>query len=150
VCFDDEINMRKQVEIKLASTSDFDRVQEFYQKVGYMQLIQTTDIVVLAVVDNRIVGISRIANENDILVLRGMQVDRSLLRQGIGSLMLAKLNDVIGNAECYCIPHDWLEGFYEQIGFEAISFKKAPPHLKKRIENYFPKYPHLIMMGKNI
>ncbi len=142
--------MNKQVKIKIASTAEIPEAQAFYKSVGYADLIKPTDKVVMAIFNQQVAGVARISLENKILVLRGMQVDRTLVRQGIGSLMLSKLNEVIGDSPCYCLPHDWLETFYAQIGFIVIPKGIAPPHLKERIAAYLPKYPHLIFMGKNI
>ena len=80
------------IQVKEIKTHEFDNAQKFYFKCGYTQNIQSEDKVVAAYLEKEIVGVSRIALENEVLVLRGMQVDRELLRRGIGILMLRELD----------------------------------------------------------
>jgi len=128
--------------------SDFPKAQVFYSSVKYYSKIQSEDIVFSARDDNEIVGVVRLALENECLVLRGMMIAKSHQRKKIGSLMLGELEKSIGAQDCFCIPHGWLEGFYGQIGFEKVEESLAPLHLQKRINANREDYPHLIMMKR--
>lgn len=134
--------------IQKESESNISKAQEFYSSVEYYAQIQPQDIVFSAYDDENIVGVVRLTPENNTLVLRGMMVSKSHQRKGIGSLMLKELEKAIDEQDCYCIPHDWLEGFYGQIGFVKVNDVDAPPHLQERILENRKKYPHLIMMKR--
>lgn len=129
---------------------NFQAVQTFYSSCGYLQLIQSSDIVVTASTQAEIVGVVRLAFEENIVVLRGMQVASLLQRQGIGSLMLKEIEKHIGFKDCFCLPHGWLESFYGQVGFFKISDHEAPPHLNKRLIENRKKHSQLIAMKRII
>ena len=137
------------IHVKEIEDSAFSHAQKFYSKCEYTKKIENSDRVVAAYLEKDIIGVSRIAFENEVTVLRGMQVDRNLLRRGIGILMLKELDKIIGDDICYCIPHDWLETFYQKICFKKIDIGDAPTHLQNRLRDYLDKYPQLIMMRKN-
>jgi len=90
--------------------------------------------VIATFADNVIIGVGRISYENNLPVLRGMQVAESYQHQGIGMQLLKILSDIIGTEECYCIPHAWLERFYGKICFKKILETEAPLFLQQRIQ----------------
>jgi len=135
--------------VKEVSLEELSLVQSFYRSVGYSHSITGTDRVVVATLKNQVVGVGRIAVEEGTFVLRGMQVDRSMLKRGIGKSILLELDRIVGGKECYCIPHGWLEKFYSIIGFKKIVTEEAPLHLQKRFLDYLPQYPQLIIMKKS-
>ncbi len=138
------------MKIERAPTEDLPKAQEFYSSVGYYSEIQPDDIVFSAKDDDKIIGIVRIAPEEGTLVLRGMMIAESHQRKGIGTMMIKRLEQSIGERDCFCIPHAWLEGFYGQIGFKKIEDGLAPIHLQARIKENRKKYPHLIMMKRSV
>lgn len=135
--------------IKHLSKNQHAEAQSFYLKRDYTTKIELEDEVVAAQIHEQIIGVARLAMENNILVLRGMQISSDYQRRGVGTRILDVLDKLIGRRTCWCIPHEWLEGFYKQIGFEKISEDLAPLFLKERIKAYRVKYPNLIMMCKN-
>jgi GNAT superfamily N-acetyltransferase len=78
----------------------------------------------------------RLAPEHGTPVLRGMQVHPDHRRQGVGSKLLARISEELGESSCYCIPYAHLVQFYSQIGFDVIEITLAPPFLKERLESY--------------
>ena len=78
-----------------------------------------------------IIGIVRLNEENGYPILRGMYVDEVHRRQGIGTKMIKALEQHLQDKESYCIPYARLKGFYQQFGYEALEFEKAPAFLKK-------------------
>ncbi len=124
-------------------------VQAFYRARGYLKEINTEDQIVVATLQDAIVGAARIASENDVLVLRGMQIHPDFQRKGIGMRMLLKLNSLIDPTVCWCIPHRWLEDFYGRIGFKQVSEDRAPLFLQERIVEARKTYPQVIMIVKN-
>lgn len=137
------------IKVEIEKKSNFPKAQEFYSSVEYFSKIQPEDIVFSAYEGGRIIGVVRIAEEHDVLVLRGMMVATAFQRKGVGTLMIKELEKAIGDRDCYCIPHDWLQGFYGQVGFTQIDSTQAPPHLEQRIKEYRRQYPDLIMMKRN-
>ena len=138
------------MKIQKEQQSNFVKAQEFYSTVEYYSEIQPNDIVFSAYDKENIIGVVRIAPENKALVLRGMMIAPSHQRKGIGTLMIKELEKSIGSQDCYCITHDWLEGFYGQIGFKKVEDIQSPKHLQERITENRKKYPHLIMMKRSV
>ncbi len=104
---------------------------------------------VVAISQNRIIGAARIATEEGIFVLRGVQIAVNFQRQGIGTRILNRVDSLIGESVCWCIPHEWLESFYRQIGFKKVPEDQPPLFLQERIVEARKTHPHLIMMVKN-
>jgi GNAT superfamily N-acetyltransferase len=99
------------VSIAVAAISDYDVLNRLYLDWGYRGGISRDDIVYVATVDRRTVGLVRRTSEEGVLMLRGMQVDPDVQRQGIGTQLLRALVDDLPAAECYCIPFEHLIGF---------------------------------------
>lgn len=137
------------IAIEQLSQNNFPQAQDFYQSVGYFSPIQPSDLVIGAYDAQKIIGIVRIAFEENTAVLRGMMIDLNHQRQGIGTHMLQKLEKYIGMRECFCLAHDWLENFYGQIRFFKISEIEAPVFLQKRLVENKKTYPHLIIMRRD-
>jgi len=142
---------KSELIVKELGLKEKDKGQEFYKSVGYLlKPILDTDTVIIALYKNKIIGIVRLSYENNICVLRGMQIAKEFRRKGIGTLLIKKLNNYIGSNTCWCIPHKWLESFYSQIGFKKIDENKAPLFLLERIIETRKKYPQVIMMLKSL
>ncbi len=77
------------IEVRRAMAEDISRAQNFYAERRYGGGIRPEDAVVLAERDGELVGIVRLAAEEGVVVLRGMQVHPRLQRQGIGRRLLA-------------------------------------------------------------
>jgi N-acetylglutamate synthase-like GNAT family acetyltransferase len=137
----------KNLKITFATEQEFQSAQDFYTSVGYTSSIHSNDTVLAASYNSKIIGVVRIAYEHNIPVLRGMMIAEEFQRKGIGTLMLKELETKI-KSNCFCLPHDWLESFYGQIGFKKIQTQTAPNFLKERLEDNKKKYPHLIIMQR--
>lgn len=139
------------IHVAALCSSDISRAQAFYRSVGYSVPISPTDTTVIALNENnQIVGIGRLAHENQALVLRGMQVSPAFQRQGVGQELLDTLQAFIGPDLCWCIPHAHLEKFYNKVGFKRVDETQAPAFLQERIRQTRTKYPDVIMMAKNL
>ena len=90
----------------------------------------------LAERDGELVGIVRLVAEENVVVLRGMQVHSRFQRQGIGKRLLATVAQELDGRSCFCIPYAHLVGFYGGIGFHVIETAKAPTFLRLRLERY--------------
>jgi GNAT superfamily N-acetyltransferase len=124
------------IEIRHATAEDISRAVNFYAERRYGGGIRPEDSVLLAEHDGELVGIVRLTAEEDVVVLRGMQVHPRFQRQGIGKRLLATVAQELDGRGCFCIPYAHLVGFYGGIGFRAIEPAKAPTFLRLRLERY--------------
>jgi N-acetylglutamate synthase-like GNAT family acetyltransferase len=124
------------IEVRRATADDTPRVVNFYAERRYGGEIRPEDAMLLAERDGELVGIVRLAAEEGVVVLRGMQVHPRFQRQGIGKRLLATAAQELDGRDCFCIPYAHLVGFYGGIGFHAIEPTKAPAFLRLRLERY--------------
>ena len=124
------------IEVRRAMAEDISRAANFYAERRYGGGIRPEDSVLLAEHDGELVGIVRLTAEEDVVVLRGMQVHPRFQRQGIGKRLLATVAQELDGRGCFCIPYAHLVGFYGGIGFRAIEPAKAPTFLRLRLERY--------------
>ncbi len=50
---------------------------------------------------------------------------------------------------CWCIPYQWLEGFYNQIGFKKVPENQVPLFFQERVVETRKIHPQVIVMVKN-
>ncbi len=132
--------------IRIAEKNENEKVLKHYQECNYGAGINKDDLVIIAI-DKEIVGAVRICVEQNIRVLRGMQVKKPFQRNGIGSLMLKYLEENLDLKDCYCLPYKHLREFYAQVGFEEVLPRYAPRFLAERLENYLSGgYGEIIIM----
>ena len=136
------------VSIAVAAISDYDVLNRLYLAWGYRGGIAQGDVVYVATMDRRTVGLVRRTSEEGVLMLRGMQVDPDVQRQGIGTHLLRALVDDLPAAECYCIPFDHLIGFYRQGGFNTLNESDAPAFLRQRIGGYRAQGRAVVLMRR--
>jgi GNAT superfamily N-acetyltransferase len=127
------------IEVRRAMAEDISRVLQFYAERRYGGGIRPEDAVLLAERDGELIGVVRLAAEEGVVVLRGMQVHPSFQRQGIGKRLLATVVQELDGRVCFCIPYAHLVGFYGGIGFHAIEPAKASIFLQLRLESYQPR-----------
>jgi len=121
--------------IRFAETSEHPEILKHYQTCNYGGGIQNGDRAVVAI-DGEVIGAVRICMENDVKVLRGMQIKLAWQRKGLGSSMLKFLAKHVDMQGCYCLPYRHLKTFYALIGFEEILPQNAPKFLTERLEKY--------------
>lgn len=123
--------------------------QSFYHSVAYKQAAEPQNKFFGAFDGGELVGLVRLALEENTWVLRGMQIKPSRQIFGIGTKLIKLLEHEIENTVCYCLPHGWLENFYGQIGFKKVEdLNGVPEFLGRRIQENQKKYPHLILMRR--
>ncbi len=128
--------------------SEFSEALAFYRSVGYSGGVLPEDSVVGARLGGSLIGLVRLSREHGGLTLRGMQVAQAFQRRGIGSRLLETLAVRIADEECFCLPHEWLAGFYGQIGFERIEELRAPAFLQGRLRTGRKKHASMIVMRR--
>ena len=117
-------------------TEDIPRALNFYADRQYGAGIRPEDAVFLAEHGGEVVGIVRLAAEEGVIVLRGMQVDPRCQGQGIGRRLLLTVAQELDGRECFCIPYAHLVEFYRGIGFQVIEPAKVPTFLRLRLAAY--------------
>ena len=109
-------------------------IGSFYRTRGnYEDECLKNDTFVIAVKDGCVVGALRLCYEEDVHVLRSMEVAPDHQRQGIGKEMLKMFNRHLGRCECWGIALAHLEKFYGRIDFRFVSDTCAPLHLRRRL-----------------
>jgi len=121
--------------IRFANPDEYQEVQTHYEVCGYGGGLSDEDIVAIAI-DGQIIAAVRICHENNLKILRGMQVKPDWQERGIGSSMLKFLDEHLDMNGCYCLPYKHLVNFYALIGFKEILPQNAPRFLAERLEKY--------------
>jgi len=136
------------MKIEILDSNKIDEAQIFYKEQGYASIIKKDDIVISAIINEKIVGIARVSNEYNVEVLRGMFVAKDLRGNGIGKKMLNELENSFKTNRIYCIPFTHLEKFYGSIGFKKVETEKSPQFLQARLIKYLNAGYDCIMMMK--
>jgi N-acetylglutamate synthase-like GNAT family acetyltransferase len=137
-----------QIIHSIGGTRWFSAVKQFYGLVAYYQELEADDTVVIATIDDCIVGCCRLCNENKSHVIRGLQVHPHYRGQGIGTKLLRVISEILGQDECYCLPFTYLENLYSKVGFIRIDEKQAPAWFYERYCHYKNQNLDVIIMKK--
>ena len=92
-----------------------DEAEKFYQECERKTHVEADDILVVALSEEKPIGIVRLWFENQTFVLRTMQIHPEVQRRGIGSVILEKFDEVLKERnidQIFCMPYDHLESFY--------------------------------------
>ena len=100
------------ISIRVFDNEDLSAVQKFYSEMEYSGGLNPSDRLVIAKEESRIIGVLRVCEEQGHLLLRGMRVRPDRRGQGIGELMLAVAETVIGQRTCYGLAYPDLVAFY--------------------------------------
>jgi predicted N-acetyltransferase YhbS len=122
--------------VRVADRSEYDRLGGLYARWGYRGGILITDVAYVAERAGEIVGIVRRTEEFGYTMLRGMYVDPSHQRRGVGMTLLQALVADLGASECLCVPLAHLVRFYGAGGFAPLQIERAPPFLVERLAQY--------------
>jgi len=131
-----------------AQLHDLERIQIFYNQCCYGGGLNSEDFVLIAHLEQKIVGAVRLCPESGFSVLRGMQVSAPFQRQGIGTQLLQACAEQLADRVCYCIPWQHLRSFYQQVGFQDVSSVEAPALLQERFDRYISRGMNVILMGR--
>ncbi len=126
--------------MRTAKPLDLERIVAFYRCNSYLPQVHGGDIVVLAERQGTLCGAVRLCEEHGLLLLRGMRIAQAAQRRGIGTQLLETAAVLVGNRECYCIPHRYLRRFYGHVGFQEIEPCAAPAFLQQRSTEYQREY----------
>jgi N-acetylglutamate synthase-like GNAT family acetyltransferase len=134
--------------IRQAGEEDLPRLRDFYRHTAYSGGIKPGDTVFLVEAKGKIVAALRLCPEGGTRVLRGMRVQAGWQQQGIGTELLRAAASWLGESECYCIPHAYLEAFYGQAGFVRLDPGSAPAFLRERWQSYRERGMDVILMRR--
>jgi N-acetylglutamate synthase-like GNAT family acetyltransferase len=112
----------------------------FYRHNDYGPPVYSADVIVMAENEGVLCAAVRLCHEHGVLLLRGMRVCEGLRRQGIGTRLLQAVEPIVGDRQCFCIPHRYLRSFYGRIGFVQIEAREAPAFLGERCAEYRRKH----------
>jgi len=128
--------MTSNLTIELAGLTEFNKVLELYSLCKYQGVIHPSDAVVIAKNDRKVIGAVRLCVENDINILRGMQIIPAMQRQKIGSQMLYFCLPLMQRQVTWCLTYAHLNHFYGQIGFQTAEVSQLPALIKERFLTY--------------
>ena len=94
-------------------------------------------------------GAGRLAEEEGVLVLRGMMVLEEHRGHSVGTAILDALSKEIGDCTCYCVPYAHLLPFYERVGFQTVPVSSGPQFLHGRVASYIERGLDVILMRKD-
>ncbi len=136
------------VAIRIAPAHDLARILSTYTEWGYGAGVGPDDTSWLAEAADELIGVVRVASENDTLVLRGMQIAERWRRRGIGTRMLKAVAAWLDERKCYCVPYAHLIHFYGQVGFVEIKPEAAPAFLASRLAEYRHRSLNVVLMER--
>ncbi len=127
------------ITIYQAEQRNLEEVKSFYRWCSYSGELKKDDLILMAQSESQLVGVVRLCLEQDVPVLRGMQVIKPYQHQGIGTQLLQACTRQIGSRVCYYIPWTHLRSFYQQGGFKEVSSTEVPDFLRNRFEGYLAR-----------
>jgi len=128
--------MNPNLTIELAGLSEFNKVLDLYALCKYKGVIHPSDAIVIAKSERKVIGAVRLCVENDLNILRGMQIVPAMQRQKIGSQMLYFCLPLMQRQTTWCLTYAHLNHFYGQIGFHTVDENQLPALIKERFLNY--------------
>jgi len=140
------------VQLLTSKAYELNGLADFYNCCGYGGTFEATDDVYYALENDRLIAVVRIAKEQGIYVLRGMQVHPSLRGQQLGGKLLRYMLTNISKEcfPCYCLPHDHLTRFYGSAGFDVVedndNENSVPQFLLERQAHYTNKGLKIALM----
>jgi N-acetylglutamate synthase-like GNAT family acetyltransferase len=124
-------------------------VKRFYKQANYFNQVGRKDEVYCLREkgsNNAIVAAVRLVKTADYLILRSMVVLPEFQRQGLGKYFLSQLDNALNRRACWCFPFEWLEGFYQRIGFVTIEPEKAPKLIHTKYQQYREQGRKILIM----
>jgi len=125
------------------------QVKQFYSNMGYGGGWSENEQAYCFLVDNTVKGCVKVEKIQGVCMLRGMYLEKSLQRNGVGTSLIKHIEPVLNEATSYCLPFAHLSEFYGQIGFEEISSDSLPDFLVARFKKYQEIGHNIIAMKRN-
>ncbi len=134
--------------ISQAQPHNTEAIKAFYSQCDYGGDVSTLeeDLIIIAQLEEKIVGAVRLCPDAGFFVLRGMQVLAQFQQQGIGTRLLQVCIDQVVDQVCYCIPWQHLRSFYQKTGFQEVAPVGVPDLLRERFDNYISRGMNVVLM----
>ena len=133
-------------EFTVALLAELSEVAALYEACNYGGRVSAADATFICRVEKQIVGAVRLVQEDQVIVLRGMQVRRSHQRQGIGAHLLSACVPLLNEYRAYCLPYAHLVPFYDAASFRCVSETKLPSFLAERPSSYLARGQEVLAM----
>jgi GNAT superfamily N-acetyltransferase len=140
--------MPRDVTVRVASASEYPRIEALYAAWGYRGGILPQDMLYVAEQGSEVIAAVRCTHEHGFVLLRGMYVAPEHQRRGIGSRLLDFFVSQIDGAACYCVPYMHLRVFYGRAGFAPIACESAPAFLRERVASYRSRGLDVLVMHR--
>ena len=135
-------------EIVVAREVELADVATFYDECGYIGAPSGSEIVLAARDANQLLGAVRLCFEEDVIVLRGMQVRPGYERRGLGSQLLRACVPFLDARLSYCLPYTHLVSFYRAVSFEVAQPSQLPSFLAARLAAYLAEGHAVLAMRR--
>jgi len=132
--------------ISQAKPHNLQDIKVFYSQCGYGGGLSEEDLILIAQLEEKIVGAVRLCPDTGFFVLRGMQVLAPFQQQGIGTRLLQACTERLVGQVCYCIPWQHLRWFYQQAGFQEVAPVGVPDLLRERYDHYISSGMNVVLM----
>jgi GNAT superfamily N-acetyltransferase len=136
------------LEIAAAHPEALTEVAAFYEECGYDGSIAASDTILVARLADRLVGAVRLCPQENVTVLRGMEVHPEHRRQGIGSQLLQACVPFLDAGLSFCLPYTHLVSFYGAVSFEVVQPSRLPPFLAARLASYIAEGRAVLAMHR--
>lgn len=122
------------VKLRTATPDDAGWINERYASVHFIPSDLARDLVVIAEIDQKPVGMGRLvpAGENA-YELGGMYVFDEHRGRGIAKAIVDELIRIAGDADVYCIPFAELTALYASAGFAPSDPATATDHVREKL-----------------
>jgi N-acetylglutamate synthase-like GNAT family acetyltransferase len=137
-----------QTIVRTAQAREYPHLTELYPRWGYGGGLHASDTTYVAEAAGQVIGIVRRTVEHDVMMLRGMQIDPSHRRQGVGTQLLRAFVTGVAGRECFCIPFAHLTTFYRQGGFDVVPEAGVPRFLVDRLAHYRQEGHNVMVMRR--
>jgi len=135
-------------EISVAREVELAEVTAFYEESGYDGTPSGSDTIFLARAAGQLLGVVRLCPEEDVTVLRGMQVRPGYERRGIGSQLLRACVPLLDARPSFCLPYTHLVSFYGAVSFEVAHPSQLPSFLAARLALYLAEGRDVLAMRR--
>ncbi len=129
-----------EVITRQAGPEELEGVAAFYRAYGYGPELRLDDRIIVATDGHDLWGALRLCEEEGELVLRGMRVAEPLRRRGIGTQLLMRAEQIMGERPCFCVAHRYLGSLYGRAGFSPADEDETPAFLRERCAAYRREY----------
>jgi len=124
------------------------QVKQFYSNMGYGGGWSENEQAYCFLVDNTVKGCVKIEKIQGVCMLRGMYLEKSLQRNGVGTSLIKHIEPELNEATSYCLPFAHLSEFYGQVGFKKVSSDSLPDFLVARFKKYQEMGHNIIAMKR--